>query len=102
MYFGAQVQEVSTNDDTNFWTMALVKYLQAVIANVEAKLGPNERLPTRFDTPFSSGYHPVEDTTPELDTNGLQYYQEMIVFCDGVLRLDMLISCIVVHTFSIT
>ena len=82
MYLGAQIEEVSTHDGTTCWTMSSVKYLKAAIANVEAKLGPNEKLPTRCDTPFSSGYHPAEDTTPELDANGLQYFQEMI----GVLR----------------
>ena len=40
------------------------------------------RLPTKFFTPFVSGYHPSEDTSKELDREGMQYYQELI----GVLR----------------
>jgi len=65
--------------------MLSVKYLKAVILNTEAKLGPNKRLPMRCDTPSSSEYYPAEDTNLELDSNELQYFQDMI----GVLRWDI-------------
>ena len=62
--------------------MSSVKYLKAAIDNVESKLAKSgEKLPV-CNTPFTSGYHPAEDVTAELNADGLQYYQELI----GVLR----------------
>ena len=59
------------------------KYLDAAINNVEEKLAKHElKLPTRCDTPLSSTCHPSEDTTPELDASGVQYFQEI----KGVLK----------------
>ena len=83
MYLGAQIEEVKTSEGTKCWTMSSSKYLKAAIANVEEKLTREGlQLPTRCDTPFTSKYHPAEDTTPELNSEDLQYYQELI----GVLR----------------
>ena len=39
-------------------------------------------LPTRCDKSLFSNYHPSEETTPELDASGVQYFQEII----GVLK----------------
>ena len=59
------------------------KYLKAAIANVEQVLGKQDsKLPSHCPTPFTSGYHPAEDTTTELNDRGIKTYQEMI----GVLR----------------
>ena len=33
---------------------------------------------TRYDTYPSSNYHLSEDTAPELDASGVQYFQEII------------------------
>lgn len=83
VYLGASLQVVATKEGTKCWTMSSEKYVKAAIANVEEKLGKNdERLPTKCITPTASGYHPSEDTTQELDADGLQLYQELI----GVLR----------------
>ena len=38
-------------------------------------MGKHElKFPTRCDTPLSSNYYPSEDTTPELDTRGVQHF----------------------------
>ena len=82
MYLGAQIEEVISNEGTKCWTMSSVKYLKAAIDNVESKLSKSgQKLPV-CNTPFTSGYHPAEDVTAELNADGLQYYQESI----GVLR----------------
>lgn len=73
------MEEVSTHDGTKCWTMSSVKYLKAENFNVAAKFGPDEQLLTRCDTRFISRYPLAEDTTHELDVNGLQYFQEMIM-----------------------
>jgi hypothetical protein len=83
MYLGATLQKVETREGTKCWSMSSEKYVKAAITNVEEKLAKSDlRLPSKCITPMSNGYHPSEDTTRELDADGLQYYQELI----GVLR----------------
>ena len=83
MYLGGSIAEVETSSGTQCWTLSSEKYIKTAIANVEEKLGrSNLRLPTKCNTPFRHQYHPSEDTSRELDKEGLQYYQELI----GVLR----------------
>jgi hypothetical protein len=63
--------------------MSPEKYVKAAIENVEKKLGGE--LPFskgQCPTPMRTDYHPAEDTSAELDTEGLGSYQELI----GVLR----------------
>jgi hypothetical protein len=61
----------------------LEKYVKTAVANVKNTLeGSGLKLPTKCNTPFTSGYHPAEDTTKELDAEGTRYFQELI----GVLR----------------
>ena len=83
MYLGAQLMQSENDKGTKCWTLSSEKYLKAAIANVEDTLkGVNGKLPSHCPTPFSSGYHPAEDTSIELNDEGLKIYQEMI----GVLR----------------
>ena len=59
------------------WTMSSEKYVKSAIENIEQTLAEtNQRLPTKCQTPLSSGYRPELDTSPELKTEGLQRYQE--------------------------
>lgn len=83
MYLGAGLAKVETASGTHCWTISSEKYLKTAITNVEAKLAQSGlRLPSKCKTPFISGYHPASDVSKELDSAGLQYFQEMI----GVLR----------------
>jgi hypothetical protein len=83
MYLGASLSELETADGTKCWTMSSEKYVKAAIENVEARLAKGElRLPSKCDTPMSTGYHPSEDVTREMDAEGLHTYQELI----GILR----------------
>ena len=83
MYLGAGITQVKTANGTKCWTMTSEKYVQSAVTNVEAKLAnEGQRLPSGCKTPFSSNYHPSEDTSMELDHAGLRYFQELI----GVLR----------------
>ena len=55
----------------------------ASIQSVEATLAEKgNKLPTKCVTPFSSGYRPEVDVSPELGAEGHRYYQELI----GMLR----------------
>ena len=63
--------------------MSSEKYVKASIENVEARLARSDlRFPSRYDTPMSTSYHPSEDVTREMNTEGLHTYQELI----GILR----------------
>ena len=80
VYLGAQLDKMSV-DGFEGWTMSSEKYVKSAIENIEQTLAEtNQRLPTKCRTPLSSGYRP--DTSPELKTEGLQRYQELI----GILR----------------
>ena len=83
MYLGGGIAKVSTGSGTKCWTMSSEQYVKTAVANVEEKLNKsNLRLPTKCPTPCTSGYHPANDTSPELNAEGTNYYQELI----GVLR----------------
>ena len=63
--------------------MSSEKYVKSAIENIEQTLAEtNQRLPTKCRTLLSSGYRSELDTSPELKTEGLQRYQELI----GILR----------------
>ena len=83
MYLGASLSDLETSDGTKCWTMSSEKYVKAVIDNVESRLSKSDlRLPSSCDTPMSTGYHPSEDVTREMDAEGFHTYQELI----GILR----------------
>ena len=83
IYLGAQLDRMSV-DGFEGLTMSSEKYVKSAIENIEQKLaGSNQRLPTKCRTPLSSGYRPELDTSPELEAEGLQRYQELI----GILHL---------------
>ena len=59
--------------------MSAEKYVKAAVDNVGLKLPKsNFRLPSRCDTNMTNTYHPSEDVTKEMNTEGLQVYQELI------------------------
>jgi hypothetical protein len=83
MYLGVTLEKKPNSKGVDCWTMSPEKYVKAAIENVEKKLGGE--LPFskgQCPTPMRTDYHPAEDTSAELDAEGLGYYQELI----GVLR----------------
>ena len=83
MYLGGSIARSTTAAETVCWILSSEKYVKTAVANVEEVLAKSGlRLPSKCNTPFMTGYHPKEDTTKELDTEGMRYYQELI----GVLR----------------
>jgi hypothetical protein len=82
MYLGAMLGTMQI-DGHDCWTMGAEKYVLASIKNVEESLAKKGvRLPTKCYTPLPTDYQPELDTTAELKSDGVQYYQEMI----GMLR----------------
>ena len=82
MYLGAQLDQMFV-DGNECWTMSAEKYIQASIKNVESTLAKKGlRLPTKCFTPLPTDYRPELDTSAELKSDGVQYFQELI----GMLR----------------
>ena len=76
MYLGALFSDLETSDGTKCWTMSSEKYVKAAIENVEARLAKSGlRLPSRYDTPMSTSYHPSEDVTRKMNAKGLHTYK---------------------------
>jgi Reverse transcriptase (RNA-dependent DNA polymerase) len=82
MYLGAQLDQMFV-DGAECWTMSAEKYVQASVKNVEDNLAKKGlRLPTKCYTPLPSDYRPELDVSAELQSDGVQYFQELI----GMLR----------------
>ena len=82
IYLGAQLGTMQV-DDIECWTMSAEKYVISAVKNVEEALAKKGlRLPTKCYTPLSTDYRPELEVSPELKSDGIQLYQELI----GVLR----------------
>ena len=82
IYLGVQLKKmtVGTHDG---WALSSEKYIKVALDTLEKSLeDAGKCLPSKCKTPISSGYRPELDTTPELNAEDLQKYQEMI----GMLR----------------
>ena len=70
-------------DGARCWTMSAEKYVSASVKNVEESLAKKGlRLPSKCYTPLPTDYRPELETSEELKSDGVQYYQELV----GVLR----------------
>ena len=101
VYLGARLDKMSVNGFEG-WTMSSEKYVKAAIENIEQMLAEsNQRLPIKCRTPLSSGYRPELDTSPELKTEGLQRYQELIGILHWAVelgRVDILLETSLMST----
>ena len=81
-YLSAVLGQMDIDGKTG-WYLSSEKYVKSAIENVEQILQKSgQKLPSKCKTPLSSLYRPELDTSPELEEDGLQHYQELI----GVLR----------------
>ena len=81
-YLGAKLMKKDLNG-RRVWTMSSTDYIKSAVENIETQLKKRgDKLPARAVTPMAQGYQPEMDSSPELDTDGITTYQEMI----GVLR----------------
>ena len=83
MYLGCSLALKDNGSGKKCWTMSSHEYVKQSIMVIEEKLSKKGRhLPKRCITPLTGGYHPSVDTSPELDAEETQFYQE----CVGILR----------------
>jgi Reverse transcriptase (RNA-dependent DNA polymerase) len=102
MYLGAQLNKMTVKG-VECWTMSAEKYVDASVKNVEESLAVQGlRLPTKCFTPLPADYKPELETSPELNSDGVQIYQELI----GVLRwavelgrVDILLEASLMSTY---
>ena len=82
IYLGAQLEQMIV-DGSECWKISAEKYVTASVKNVEEALAKRGlRLPSKCYTPLPSDYRPELETSPELKSDGIQQYQELV----GVLR----------------
>ena len=93
MYLGARLGKMMV-EGMECWTMSAETYVTSSVKNVEEVLAKRGlRLPTKCYTPLPSDYHPELDTSDELKSDGVQYYQELI----GVLRWAVELGRVDIH-----
>jgi hypothetical protein len=79
VYLGATLAKMTLDSGETCWTMSPEQYVKAAVTNVEEDLAnQNRRLPPKCVTPFSSGYAPWMEVSPELKADGVQRFQELI------------------------
>ena len=72
IYLGATLAKMTTASGIDCWTQSSDKYVAASIQSVETTLAEKgNKLPLKCLTPFSSGYRPESDTSPELGAAGI-------------------------------
>ena len=82
MYLGAKLQLKSINDHDS-WTITSVDYINAAVKTVKEAIKERRwHLPKAGDTPMSLSYYPELDKSPELESDDVTLYQEII----GMLR----------------
>ena len=82
IYLGARLEKKKLNG-RYVWSMSSTDYVKAAINNLEETLKKkNKKLPNKCETPMTSNYSPELDGTPELDSDGVTRFQELI----GILR----------------
>ena len=88
-YLGATLEKMILSDSSQFWFMSSAKYVKAAaVQNVEETLAKSEKIfPGRCVAPLRSGYQPETNDSAELKSDGLQYYQEMIVVLRWIVEL---------------
>ena len=96
IYLGASLQKVLMSGDTACWAMSLDKYVQADVTNIDERLSKTDhKIPSRYDTPMGTEYHPSEDVSSRLNGDGVKIYQELIrILCWAVevSRVDILLE----------
>ena len=76
MYLGAKLEEKILNG-RKVWTMTSKDYVKLSIGNVEMQVKKrNMRFPSRAVTPMVADFIPELDTSPELSTEDITFYQE--------------------------
>lgn len=81
-YLGAKLEQKEL-DGVKMWTITSRDYVKAAISNLEEQLKKKgEKLISKAPTPMASNYQPETDGSPELNSDDVTTFQELI----GILR----------------
>jgi hypothetical protein len=84
-YLGAKLKKTVLTNGVVAWSMSSRKYVQSAVQNVKEYLAalPGDHMPVKKASgPFTGGYKPELDESPELDPTKSKFYQSQI----GILR----------------
>jgi len=83
IYLGNKVSKVTLENDVHAWAYSSARYIKSAVQNVKDYLKLKKlSLPTKANSPMTSGYRPELDTSNELNPSEAAYYQSLI----GILR----------------
>jgi hypothetical protein len=77
-YLGSKLKKTVLPNDVVAWGMISSKYVQSAVQNVQeylAALPGDQKLLEKSSHPFSGGYTPELDESPELDPIRANFYQ---------------------------
>ena len=68
--------------------MTSTDYVKAALETVSKQLEKRGvKFPSRVSTPIAAGYTPETNTTPELNSDDVTHFQELIGIYDGLWKL---------------
>jgi hypothetical protein len=86
-YLGAKLKNTVLPNGVVAWDMRSSKYVQSAVQNVQdymAALPGYQKLMKKAAGPFTGGYKPEFDESPELDIPEKTSINHRLVFCAGV------------------
>ena len=100
-YLGGKLREVTLENGVSAWSFSSTQYVQAAVKNVEEYLSSKgEKLVAKAPTPFSNGYRPEIDMSPELESADASYYHSLIGVLRWMVELGRVDICIEVSMMS--
>ena len=93
-YLGNKVTQVTLENGTTCWSFSSSQYIQNAVKNVEEHLmKKGQKLPSSTKSPWSSGYRPETDTSPELSASDAAYFQSLIGILRWIVELNRIDIC---------
>ena len=101
IYLGAKISKVQLQNGVEAYAMSMSQYVQEAVRNVEGHLRKKGLgLLKKASTPMSLHYCPEIDASPELDQNGVGYYQSLIGILRWIVEMGRMDICMEVSSLS--
>jgi hypothetical protein len=105
LYLGAKLKKTVLPNGVVAWGMSSSKYVQSAVQNVGeylAAIPDYQMLMKKAYDPFSRGYKPELDESPELDPTRANFYQSQIgilSWCEELGRIDIVTEVSMLSTY---
>ena len=91
---GNKVSQVILENGTTCWIISASQYIQAAVKNVEEYLDKKgEKHPHNAKSPWSTGYRPETDISPDLSSSDATYFQSLIGIFRWIVELNRIDIC---------